>query len=78
MYSLGIILFKFVVGRLPYFENIAIEGYDLFKLLRRGRNEEFWAAAKGIFNLGKEFPDDFKELFNGMTHYNPFERYTLE
>jgi len=79
IYSVGIILFLLKSGGIyPHSEDQALEGLNLADLMYN-KNADFWKKHAEIQEKPLSFfDDDFKELFNGMTKYNPEKRITVE
>lgn len=78
VYSAGIILFILKSGGVyAHSENNTLEGVDLVDLMHN-KNNEFWTKHCEIQEKSNSFYDkNFRELFNGMTKFNPEERLTL-
>jgi len=79
IYSAGIVLFILKSGGIyPHSEDTAFQGLNLADLMHN-KNADFWNKHSEI--QGKEasfFDKDFKELFNGMTKFNPEDRLTIK
>lgn len=78
IYSLGIMLFTFVVGSLPYLEDRKVNGYDLFDMLKN-EDPSYWNVYRDMCGLdleNEEF-DSFKRLFQLMVKKDPVERATI-
>ena len=76
IYSAGIILFILKFGHLPYDENAAVQGYDLFDLLFSDP-EGFWEAHAKIRGAPLDVDEDFKELFMSMVRLEPEKRASI-
>ena len=77
LFASAIILFILVSQRPPF--GIADpRNDDLYKVLAAGKTDVFWQVhAKG--NSGDDiYSDDFKDLFEQMTQFNPKKRITME
>jgi serine/threonine protein kinase len=79
IYSAGVFLFILVSGGIiPHTEDRLYKGIDLFWLLNND-NFEFWQKHCEFQNKKPtDFSLHFRELFNGMTEFDPEERYTLQ
>jgi serine/threonine protein kinase len=79
IYGAGIILFIMKSGGIyPHSEDAAFEGLNLADLMHND-NEEFWEKHIEIQGKKKSFFDDeFKELFNTMTKFDPEDRLSLK
>lgn len=79
IFSSAIILFLFKSGGvLPHSENKLFRGMNLFEMMHTN-NDLFWAKHCEVQNRPAEFFDqDFKDLYNAMTRFNPCERISLE
>jgi len=77
IYSLGIILFVFVTGSLPYFESRKVHGYDLYQLVLDDDKSQFWAATSTMHSRNI-FSKDFKDLFNMLVVKDPKGRPSIE
>jgi serine/threonine-protein kinase HSL1, negative regulator of Swe1 kinase len=77
VYSLAILMFAMLFGRMPYSEEARYKGYDLKNLLW-DHKDEFWKIHGhfdgNILNVSQEF----KDLFNSMTRFEPSDRITIE
>jgi serine/threonine protein kinase len=72
VYSLGIILFCFVIGHLPYREEV--DGLmDEVLWLLRNNHEDFWKSHRL-----ESYDDDFKSLFLSMVEVDPAKRIDLK
>jgi len=78
IYSTAIVLFLlFCGGTRPHTEDCSYQGVDLFGLLHHN-NHEFWEKHCEFQNRSQSFfSNDFRELFNGMTMFDPEERLTI-
>jgi len=78
VFSAGILLFIFKCsGKLPQTELADYNGINLYDLMQND-NGKFWKTHNEIMSQGEDFfSEDFKELFNGMTHAQPEERWDL-
>lgn len=79
IYSAAITLFLFKTnGILPHREHQRVNGIDLQHLLHRN-NEAFWETHCELQRKPESFfSEEFKDLFNEMTHVRPRERATIE
>jgi len=79
IYSAGIILFILVSGGIiPHTEDHLYKGVNLFWLLNND-DEEFWQRHCQFQNKKpSDFSYDFRELFHGMTEFDPEERFTID
>mmetsp|Transcript_4895 Transcript_4895/g.4087 ORF Transcript_4895/g.4087 Transcript_4895/m.4087 type:complete len:168 (-) Transcript_4895:869-1372(-) len=62
IYSMGIILFAMLTGRLPYDETKPMKGYQLYSILR-SESEKFWEVHDTIKTENSKLSKDFKTLF---------------
>lgn len=78
IYSAGVILFFMKTqGSLPLPEKSLSEEINFFRLFKFN-NEKFWAVHAELLHKNPNFFDeDFRELFNGMTNFNPDLRLTI-
>jgi len=79
IYSAGVVLFILKSGGIyPHSEDTAFEGLNLADLMYN-KNGEFWSKHAEIQDKKPSFFDnDFKELFNAMTKFNPEDRMSLK
>lgn len=73
IYSLGIILFSFLTDRLPFIEDLVIEGYNLAELLKK-ESPRYWEA---MDRFGISLDPEAKSLFLSMVKTDPIERATI-
>ncbi|CAD8114527.1 unnamed protein product [Paramecium primaurelia] len=74
IFSAGVILFILHAGSPPF--SIASETDPIFKLIIHNKRDEFWYCHTK--NRSDIFPQDFKNLIDGMLAPNPDERFTLD
>mmetsp|Transcript_84 Transcript_84/g.84 ORF Transcript_84/g.84 Transcript_84/m.84 type:complete len:116 (-) Transcript_84:604-951(-) len=72
IYSAGIILFNFLMGHMPFYEDKKLMGQDMYTVLTQ-KPEKFWILHQQKAP-GKIVPEEFKVLFQAMVHPNPKER----
>lgn len=75
IFSLGVLLFCFVLGHIPFSEQEKIKGFDLFNLMMDDP-EGYWEALRdiqGVLPVG----NDFVELFMSMVCRDPSKRASL-
>lgn len=67
VFALGVVFFALLVGRLPFEQ--ATESNRLYRLVKEGKVEQFWAEHPGVGKLEVNNPErmsDFKALFMSM------------
>lgn len=77
MFSIGIMLFIFMLGTLPFLENQQLSGADLYSLALVDF-EEYWETYKNFNRVDFELDPEFIKLFRGLINYNPKMRYDFE
>lgn len=77
VYSLAILMFAMLFGRMPYSEGTRFNGYDLKNLLWY-HPEEFWFIHGRFDEKLRAASQDFKALFNSMTRVDPADRVKLD
>jgi len=78
IYSLGIMLFSLVVGKVPYIENHPVKGYDFHEMVLK-EDKNFWSAYGQVagVDIDSLVDKDFKDLFFLMTKRDAVERATI-
>jgi len=78
IYSAGIILFAMITGgKIPHTESADFQGVNLNYLLH-SNPPEFWKKHCEFQKRNpSDFPEDFKDLFMGMTKEDPRKRLTI-
>mmetsp|Transcript_32411 Transcript_32411/g.29217 ORF Transcript_32411/g.29217 Transcript_32411/m.29217 type:complete len:196 (-) Transcript_32411:298-885(-) len=78
IYSAGVVLFTLKCrGQVPHNEGEGIKGFNLMKYLNLN-SHEFWKSHCLLQGQkASYFSSDFKDLFEGMTKEDPYERWTF-
>lgn len=77
IFSMGIILFLFQVGHLPYSEGEEINGIDLYQTISQDP-ETFWDFHQELSGGELELSQSFKDLFLSMVKRAPEERASIK
>lgn len=77
IYSLGILLFVFKTGFLPFNKNHLLNGYDLAQLVQEDP-KTFWIVYNNLTLNMIKFSEDFKNLFITLVSKTSRERLTMD
>ena len=74
IYSIGNTIFSLLIGVKIFDRTQYNFGFDLYKLIKKGKIGTFWSIIERITNMN--ISKSFKILFINMVQYDPLKRYT--
>lgn len=80
IFSLGVILFTLVMGRLPF--EFAKSDNPYYRCISEGRYDDFWKMHQQVISKRESEEgcniEDFKTIFLQMVHLEPSKRSTIQ